>query len=601
MHPYRCCLWAWMTLVTCLGVALTSDPLFAQTRLETQQEKVTAKVDERIELTAIVARLAGYGEYDNNDFKLYADDVDRYFAGFKHHPAVEFAKQVREKNKIGYDAVPSLAVHLNPPPLLTPRVEFATAVLDSRWGKADAEKFADLLRQFYQDAECAKFFRAHQAMYRTVEQRYQATLNKVNFAWYKQFYGEQPDGTLNLFIGLLNGGGNYGVRVILPDGREDHYAVMMTYRMDKQGLPIYGEGDLPYIIHEYNHSFVNKLIEKNAPQFEKFGTALEHDTATADMMRRQAYTGFKTVVIESVVRAGVVRYLRRNPTGSMTAQTQLGEEEGRGFLWTGKLVALLDEYEKNRSKYPTLGSFIPRIVHFFDTVPAQLADLKKSFAFKQPKVVKITPFPNGASHVDETVEEVYIHFDKKMLPRTGLYTIDAIDPFVSPPVFSKDGKALVGKVKLKPQQEYGLGLMSFVFRSAAGYPLAEDFRLYFTTRGYSPPAPDPNFGYIMQNGMVTFRFVKPEYLKAEVQNVSVAGEFNGWKPKSEGFELQKTAENVYQLSLKADKLGKPGEVRQFKFVVNGTIWVAPPRYALNIHRDMPGNANGNANLVIKLE
>ncbi len=597
MHTYRCRLGAWMTLVTCLGVVLISNPVFAQTRLETQQKEVTANVDERIELTSIVARLAGYGEYDNNDFKLYADDVDRYFAKFKHHPVVEFAKQVREKNKIGYDAVPSLAVHLNPPPLLTPRVEFATAVLDPRWGKADAEKFADLLRQFYQDAECAKFFRAHQTMYRTVEQRYQATLNKVNFAWYKQFYGEQPDGTWNLFIGLLNGGGNYGVRVILPGGQEDHYAVMMTYRMDKEGLPVYGEQDLPYIIHEYNHSFVNKLIEKNAPQFEKFGTALEHDHDTADMMRRQAYGGFKTVIIESVVRACVVRYLRRNPTGSMIAQTQLGEEEVRGFLWTGKLVALLDEYEKNRGTYPTLESFIPRIAHFFDMVPAQLADMKQSLALKRPKVVRITPFPNAASNVNETVQEVQIHFDKKMLPRTGLYTIDAIDPFVFPPVFSKDGKSLVGKVKLKPQQEYGLGLNGFVFRSAEGYSLTEDFRLYFTTRGYSPPAPDPHFGYIMQNGMVTFRFIKPEYLKAEVQNVSVAGEFNGWKPQSEGFELQRTAKNVYQLSLKADKLGKPGEVRQFKFVVNGTIWLDPPKQALNIQKDMQGHPN----LGIKLE
>jgi hypothetical protein len=419
MHHYRCRLWVWMTLVTCLGVALISAPLFAQTGSETQQNEVTAKmnqvtakVDERIELTSIVARLAGYEEYSSNENKLYVADVNRYFARFKHHPVVEFAKQVREKNKIGYDAVPSLAVHLNPPPLLTPRVEFSTAVLDPRWGKADAEKFADLLKQFYQDAECAKFFRAHRAMYRTVEQRFQATLNKVNFAWYKQFYGEQPDGTLNLFIGLLNGGGNYGVRVILPDGREDLYAVMMTYRTDKEGLPIYGDEDLPYIIHEYNHSFVNRLIEKNAAQFEKGGTALQHEMA--DQMRRQAYTGFKTLVIESVVRACVVRYLRRNPTGSMTAQTQLGEEEGRGFLWTGELVGLLDEYEKNRSKYPTLESFIPRIVHFFDTVPAQLGHLKKSLALKQPKVVKITPFPNRASNVDETIEEVRIHFDKKM-------------------------------------------------------------------------------------------------------------------------------------------------------------------------------------------
>src|SRR5262249_53218411 len=156
-----------------------------------------------------------------------------------------------------------------------PRIEFTAAVPDARWGKADAEKFAALLKQFYDDADCATFFQTHAEMYRTAEQRFQATLDHVQFGWYKQFYGEQPAGTFNLILGLLNGGGNFGPRVVHPDGTEDLYAIMGTWTTDKAGLPRYDDDEyLPTIIHEYNHSFVNKLIYKNATLFEQSGTAL---------------------------------------------------------------------------------------------------------------------------------------------------------------------------------------------------------------------------------------------------------------------------------------------------------------------------------------
>jgi hypothetical protein len=557
--------------------------------------KVKPQVDQRIELTSIVARLAGYGEYYNNNFKIYADDVDRHFAKYKNHRAVEFAKQVREKNGIGFDAVPNLAVHLNPPPQLTPRVEFSGNIPDPRWGKADAEKFAGLLREFYRDAECEKFFAAQAAAYRFAERRFETILDAVNFAWYKNFYGEQPAGTFNLYIGLLNGGGNYGARVALPDSSEDLYAVMGTWQTDEKGFPLYGDDVFPTVIHEYNHSFVNKIVEKNAAKFEKSGTAMLRETS--EQMRRQGYNHWKTIIIESLVRACVVKYLQRNPTGKMTAQLQLAEEESRSFWWTTKLVALLDEYERNRKKYPTLDSFTPRLVEFFDGVPAQIPALKKSFAQKLPKIVRVEPFPNKSVGVDETVREIRIVFDREMLGTTAFYPIDAKNPFVAPPVFDKTKRILTGKIKIEPKNGYGLALQSFAFRSTAGYSLAEDFILYFTTKGFVPPPPDPNFGYRIENGLVIFTFEKPLNITTEIESVAVAGEFNDWNPKVEGFKLNKTADNIYQLTVKAESLGKPGEKKQFKFVVNETFWIEPAKHALNVVKD----AQGNANLFIELK
>src|SRR5262245_22365138 len=217
---------------------------------------VIAKVDLRVELMSVIARLAGYQEYVRNEFKIYADDVDKYFGKHKQHRAVQFAVKIRQSNGVSFDAVMAMAVHLNPPPALTPRVAFTDTEPERRWGKESAEEFAELLRQFYKDADCEGFFKAHADLYRIAEERFQQLLNKVDFAWYKRFYGEAPEGAFNLRVGLLNGGGNYGPKVVYPDGKEDLYAIIGTWRTDGAGLPTYDAETLPTIIHEFKHSFV---------------------------------------------------------------------------------------------------------------------------------------------------------------------------------------------------------------------------------------------------------------------------------------------------------------------------------------------------------
>ncbi len=42
-------------------------------------------------------------------------------------------------------------------------------------------------------------------------------------------------------------------------------------------------------------------------------------------------------------------------------------EESRSFLWVGALAELMDDYEKDRQRYPTLETFFPQIVAFFNT------------------------------------------------------------------------------------------------------------------------------------------------------------------------------------------------------------------------------------------
>lgn len=81
--------------------------------LNFSQEKLTPKVDERVEIVSIVFRLAGAEEYSQNYNKKYTTDINTYFEPYKNSEIIEFIKENRNKNGLGYDAVMSMALHLS--------------------------------------------------------------------------------------------------------------------------------------------------------------------------------------------------------------------------------------------------------------------------------------------------------------------------------------------------------------------------------------------------------------------------------------------------------------------------------------------------------
>jgi hypothetical protein len=120
---------------------------------------------------------------------------------------------------------------------------------------------------------------------------------------------------------------------------------------------------LPTVVHEFCHSYVNPLVNQHAGELEKAGQRIFFTVAEA--MKRQAYPGWQTMMYESLVRACVVRY-RLATEGEAAAERQIIQENTNRFYWMRDLSNLLGEYEANRNKYPTLESFFPEIVAFFD-------------------------------------------------------------------------------------------------------------------------------------------------------------------------------------------------------------------------------------------
>jgi hypothetical protein len=447
--------------------------------------RIEVVVDPRVELMSLIFRLAGNPEYNQpNSASPYADDVETHFGPFRTHEVVKTAQRLRRQRGVSYDAVMSMAVHLQDTTTLALRMPLDPQPprLDRRWRPREAREFLDEAREFVRASDFNGFVADHREFYDAAAARLQGPFEKNAYVdWFDEFFGKRPQARFRAIVGLLNGGGNFGVGVRFADGTEEITPVIGAYLFDNDGLPVFGPGIDNTIVHELCHSYTNPFVDAFARQLEPSGEAIyPHRQAK---MEQQAYGNWKTMMYESLVRACTVRYVLAHD-GPAAAQKTVDYNRGRGFTWTGKLAGLLGEYERQRDEYPTLDAFMPRVVKFFESV-AQHIEEEEQAAADAPKVVSMNP-PNGATDVDPGLAVITVVFDRAMAP--GSWSVVGGGPqfpeTTGQPSYDADRHVFSLPVRLKPGWTYRFMLNSqryTSFRSADGTPL-EPLNVTFTTR-----------------------------------------------------------------------------------------------------------------------
>lgn len=421
------------------------------------QKEIPVKVDRRIELLSIVFRLAGNSEYNMpNSKSKYSDEVEAYFGRFRDHEVVKLAGELRNSNGVSYDAVMSMAVHLDdqlPPGPRTP-LSPRPALLESRWTDSDAQAFITALDAFVKDTDAAKFFDAHSAFYDQCAQRLSAVVNNREIVpFFDDYFGKRPTASYTVIVGMLNGGGNYGVSMRHADGREEITPVIGVYRWDPQGLPAIGEEVRDTIIHEFCHAYTNAIVDKHWTELERScGTLFDHTAAT---MRRHAYGNAKTLGYESFVRACVSRAMA-NLYGEKVGSSQAIREACSGFAWTPDFAEVLKQYEADRKSYADFEAFVPQVVAFFDKTAGDYDAMLKRF----PQIVSISP-ADGESKVDAAkTTEIRITFDRPMRDKSwSVVTLDRSQfPKIGKPSFDAAHKVLTIPATLEAGHAYRFGL-----------------------------------------------------------------------------------------------------------------------------------------------
>lgn len=323
------------------------------------QAQIKVEVSETVELMSILARTAGNQEYNMDMAGQYTGDTETWFSPYKQHAAVACFQEFKDNYSISYDAVASMAIHLA---VDGGKVKFLgeKVDLDKRWTKVNIDDFIDKLNKFYKDTRFHEFFEQHRSFYNEGIKSYETeVMSNFHQDWYARFYGTEPTERFHVIIGFTNGGQNYGPSLHVSGQPREVFAICGYALNPTTGSPFW---DAATLIHEFNHSFVNPLLDvaQNAALVEKVGQKLF--MLSQPEMEKQAYNDWRIVVNESIVRAAVFIYIKDyNLVNRGTGDFLFQEVWRKGFRWTPELVACLRNYTANREQYKTLADYYPEI------------------------------------------------------------------------------------------------------------------------------------------------------------------------------------------------------------------------------------------------
>ncbi len=436
------------------GAALVATPALAAP-VDTQPDPI-------IEWLVALGRAAGFEEYATG-LPAWAALVDPGLHQIRAHPVLRRLRRARTTAGIGYDALPSLALHVTGTPealVLRESLEPWPTALDARWKDVDVTAF---LREASSAARKAHFLavwaKAADLRPRAAEPaRRQA--DKLDVAWLEAWFGFPAPGHIRVVPSLGSAPANYSVR---RAGRDPELvAVLGVYEAD-DSLITGGEG---LLVHELGHGFVNPLVDENRAVFEAPGRALY--AAVEERMQAMAYGSWETVVKESVLRAVVVRYLHDHG-GAGAARSEVARQIDDGFPWTLVLADALLAYEADRARYPTFGDFSVTLAATLSVV----ADEELARASRRPKLVSIDPTPGSV--VSATHAALVATFDRPMKDQNWSIVGRPEDlPTSGDPRYEQGGTRFVMPWTLAAGRSYRLALNSARFRgfrSVDGVPL----------------------------------------------------------------------------------------------------------------------------------
>jgi hypothetical protein len=326
---------------------------------------IKVAVDPRIELLTIVQLLADWemkGTFITELDYPYKQEVLAHFSQYAGQSATVMYPDMLAYG-FAYDAPVQAILNYSNPPELKKLAPIPQDVLRRSGGEENLEKLIAALRDFATVTEFMTFFDAHQAYYDSITAAVQKVTAGEDYVSQLEDYCGVQQHSYTIILALLQSARHsYGPRVPAPDGSQDVYFIGGPGRI-QGGLPYFGDKDNLEDItwHEFGHSFVNPLVDSNATQIMQYSALLKPIYST---MKQQAYGDWKTCATEHILRAVNARMTYRK-NGQEAGDRVIQYNRSNAFAYIEALCKKLEEYEKQRDKYPTLKRFFPELIGVF--------------------------------------------------------------------------------------------------------------------------------------------------------------------------------------------------------------------------------------------
>lgn len=313
-------------------------------------------VDPRLELISIIAKKAGYEDFNNPDWngEVIVSMMDTWFEKYKNEPAVKTAKSFKKKIRYA-ECLVMLTDYIKP--------DFSGEALDLNempenlkyyWGKvkpAEIEKFIVQINDLAQKCKFEKLYLTQKSYYIGLLASYKDTI--VNGGtedlikiedWLRDFYrGYGPEKNIIYVSDLLGGHTYYSENQSVDGNKKILYS--SAYR---------GEFTIVLYTNLMNaETFVNSVWDEIGPVCEEFMTKFKvANNVTSDLIT-------KNQVISLIADSWSTDYILKN----------WNEDERNSFINESKkyymldqydeLVKITDEYVQNPDKYKNVNDLLP--------------------------------------------------------------------------------------------------------------------------------------------------------------------------------------------------------------------------------------------------
>ena len=199
-----------------------------------------------------------------------------------------------------------------------------------------------------------------------------------------------------------------------------------------------------------------------------------------DVMTKQAYGSWKIMMYEALVRAAVIKYMKDHDFDQRMIEGITNWEKECGFYWIEELVKELERFDKQHDQYPTLESYMPKLVEAYKT----WVDYVQGIEEKRPVVVSINEFANGNMNVNPETKTITFNFS---VPLSGKgYSVNygnkgqGAFPKVEGIHYANDNKSVIMQVNLEKDKEYQFILVGRNFKTVEGISI-KDYEVNFKT------------------------------------------------------------------------------------------------------------------------
>lgn len=441
---------------------------------------IPVSFDERVDLMSVVWRMAGAEEYNTCCITPYTANVDSTFAPYRGHKAIQLARLYYAKRGVGYDAVPSFAIHLKTDD--GSRLVFddnLADTMDPRWTQEMKGEFLDALNDFYRLSDFHRWHLTTRPLQRSCTEAFSTIAESVDMSWYESMFGRLSDFSITLCP--LAGRNNYGLSVMTKDGRHVLSPVISCALYDNGSISYDRESVLPIVIHEFCHAYCNPIVDCLYDEMEeKAATAFE---LKQDLLSQQAYTNARIMLYESLVRACVIRYaMCHDDNGASLLPRLIDSEERRGFLLVRDLLEAWERHGARLDGCNEARLAVLEAVNGFsrEKYEARMSEAEKDMVHYQCNLT------DGQDNVPPGEFTLTVTFDRPMVPSISIGKTRHDFPHFKSYSWSDDARTLSVTFMLEPAHTYGLAILGSQYSSVDGKTAVERTVTFKTAKAVRP-------------------------------------------------------------------------------------------------------------------